>query len=273
MSLKVLQGIGSHTIAVIVCLVMFVPVYLIFINSLKSSAQASTMGIELPTSLHLDNFTTVIEEGKLLRTFLNSMLYSCASTAISTLLASMAAYILSRNKTRTNRFLYFFIIMGIAMPINFFTLTQVMQATRLINTQSGLVLLYTATQIPFNVFLMYGYVESIPRELDEAAIVDGCGPLRLFFNIIFPLMLPILVTTAVLSFMGTWSEFLFPLYYLNNSNYWPMTLAVYNFFGQYETDWNLVTADILLTILPVIVIYILGQRFIVSGMTAGSVKG
>ncbi|MBK8021126.1 MAG: TIM barrel protein [Chloroflexi bacterium] len=153
------------------------------------------------------------------------------------------------------------------------TLTQMMQLTRLINTQHGLVLLYSATQIPFNVFLMYGYVESIPRELDEAAIVDGCGPIRLFFSVIFPLLTPVLVTAAVLSFVGTWSEFLFPLYYLNNSSYWPMTLAVYNFFGQFESDWNLVMADILLTILPVIVIYVLGQRFIVSGMTAGSVKG
>jgi len=273
MMTKTRPRFGNHFIAIVVSLIMFAPVYLVIVNSLKDSAQASVMGIEWPVTLQLANFMKVIDQGKLARTFFNSILYSIGSTVIGTLLASMAAYVLSRNKTRLNRFLYFFIILGIAMPINFFTLTKVMQLTHLINTQLGIVILYAATQIPFDVFLIYSYVQSIPKELDEAAIVDGCGPLRLFFSVIFPLLTPVLVTTAVLSFMGTWSEFLFPLYYLNNSAYWPMTLAVYNFFGQFQSQWNLVSADILLTILPVIVIYVLGQRFIVSGMTAGSVKG
>jgi raffinose/stachyose/melibiose transport system permease protein len=163
--------------------------------------------------------------------------------------------------------------MGIAMPMNFFTLTKVMQFTHLINTRPGIIVLYAATQIPFSIFLIYGFVDSLPRELDEAAIVDGCGPFRLFFSIIFPLLTPVLVTTAVLNFMGAWNEFLLPLYYLNSSSNWPMTLAVYNFFGQFQSDWSLVSADILLTVLPVIIIYLIGQRFIVSGMVSGAVKG
>jgi len=163
--------------------------------------------------------------------------------------------------------------MGIAMPINFFTLTKVMQITQLINTQLGIIVLYAATQLPFNTFLIYGFVESLPRELDEAAIVDGAGPLRLFFRVIFPLLTPVLATAALLSFLDVWNNFIFPLYYLNDTSNWPMPLAVYNFFGQFESYWNLVSADIVLTILPVIAVYLLGQRFIVSGMTAGSVKG
>ena len=91
--------------------------------------------------------------------------------------------------------------------------------------------------------------------------------------IILPLLTPVLATAAILNFLFVWSDFIFPLYYLNSSSNWPMTLAVYNFFGQYEQDWNLVSADILLTILPVIVVYLLGQRFILSGLTSGGVKG
>jgi raffinose/stachyose/melibiose transport system permease protein len=273
MRLRYLQRGGNHLIAIAVSLIMFIPVYLVVVNSFKDTGQANAMGIDLPTSLRFENFSTVIERGKLWQSFQNSLLYSCASTFLGTMAAAMAAYALSRNRTRLNRALYFFLIMGIAMPMNFFTLTRVMQITHLINTQIGIIILYAATQVPFDIFLIYGYVSSIPRELDEAAIVDGCGPVRLYFSVIFPLLTPVMVTAAVLSFMGTWSEFLFPLYYLNSSDRWPMTLAVYNFFGQFETDWNLVSADILLTILPVIVVYVLGQRFIVSGMTAGSVKG
>ena len=162
--------------------------------------------------------------------------------------------------------------MGIAMPTNFVTLTKVMQVTHLINTQFGIILLYAATQIPFTVFLIYAFVESLPRELDEAAIIDGCSPLRLFFSVIYPLLTPVLVTSAVLNFLGIWNEFLIPLYYLNSSTKWPMTLAVYNFFGQFQSDWSLVSADVVLTILPVIIVYLLAQRFILSGMVAGAVK-
>ena len=231
------------------------------------------MGIDLPNSLNLANFSTVVDKGKLAISFLNSVFYASGSTILATLFAAMAAYVLSRNPTRLNRFLYFFLIMGIALPMNFFTLTKIMQVTHLINTKVGIIILYSATQIPFSVFLIYGFIDSVPRELDEAGIIDGCGPLQLFVRIILPLLTPVLVTTGILNFLGVWNDFLLPLYYLNNSANWPMTLAVYNFFGQYQQNWNLVSADILLTILPVIVIYLVGQRFILSGLSAGAVKG
>ena len=173
-------------------------------------------------------------------------------------------------QTRLNRFLYFFLIMGIALPVNFFTLTKIMQITHLINTKVGIIILYTATQIPFSIFLIYGFINSVPRELDEAASSMAAGRYQLFFRIILPLLTPVLVTTGILNFLGVWNDFLLPLYYLNNSANWPMTLAVYNFFGQYQQNWNLVSADILLTILPVIVIYLVGQRFILSGLTIRS---
>jgi raffinose/stachyose/melibiose transport system permease protein len=273
MQFKLLQRAGAHSAAMLVSLVMVIPVYLIITNAFKSAAQASSMGIDLPTSFNLENFLTVIDKGKLATSFLNSVLYASGSTILATLFAAMAAFVLSRNPTRLNRFLYFFLIMGIALPINFFTLTKIMQITHLINTKAGIIILYAATQIPFSVFLMYGFIDSVPRELDEAAIIDGCGPVQLFVRVILPLLTPVLVTTGLLNFLGVWNDFLLPLYYLNNSANWPMTLAVYNFFGQYQQSWNLVSADILLTILPVIVLYLVGQRFILSGLTTGAVKG
>jgi len=270
---KNLQRIGAHSTALLASLIMIIPVYLILTNAFKSAAQASSMGIELPTNFYFENFTTVIDKGKLATSFLNSVLYASASTILGTLIAAMTAYVLSRNPTRLNRFVYFFIIMGIALPVNFFTLTKIMQVTHLINTKVGIIILYTATQIPFAVFLMYGFIDSVPRELDEAAIIDGCGPVQLFVRIILPLLTPVLVTAGILNFLGVWNDFLLPLYYLNNSANWPMTLAVYNFFGQYQQNWNLVSADILLTILPVLAIYLVGQRFILSGLSSGAVKG
>jgi len=273
MRISPMKAAVGHTTAVLTSIAMAFPVYLVVVNAMKTKVQASAMGVEFPTSLEWANFATVIDKGKLLTSFLNSMLYAVGSTALSTVAAAMAAFVLSRARTPVRRFLYFFIILGIALPINFVTLTAIMQATHLINTKPGIIILYAATQIPFAVFLIYGFIASIPRELDEAAIIDGCSPFQLFFIVVLPLLKPVLVTAAILNFLGVWGDFLFPLYYLNSSAHWPMTLAVYNFFGQYQQSWNLVSADILLTIIPVLVVYLLGQRFILSGLTSGSVKG
>jgi raffinose/stachyose/melibiose transport system permease protein len=273
MSMRTLRSIFNNTLAAVISLIMITPVYLVFVNSLKTKVQASSMGVEFPTVLQWQNFATVIEKGKLATTFGNSLLYAIAATLIGTTLSALAAYALSRNRTRFNRWIYFFIIMGIAMPMNFVTLTKVMQFTHLINTQWGIIILYAATHIPINVFLIYAFIGTLPRELDEAAIMDGCSPLRLFTSIIYPLLTPVLVTVSVLNLIDFWNEFLLPLYYLNRSENWPMTLAIYNFFGQFASDWGLVSADIVLTILPVILIYLMAQRFILSGMTTGAVKG
>ena len=169
--------------------------------------------------------------------------------------------------------IYLLLILGIAMPTNFVTLTSVMQATHLINTQLGIILLYAATQIPFSVFLIYAFISRLPQELEEAAFIDGATPIRAFRSVVFPQLTPVLVTCAVLNILNLWNEFLLPLYYLNKSSAWPMTLAVYNFFGQYLSDWSLVSADVVLTIVPVILVYLVAQRWIQSGVSAGAVKG
>ena len=273
LKVKSLRRIPVNLLAILISLIMFVPVYLLIVNSLKDNVQSRAMGVGLPTSIHFENYLTVIKQGKLGIAFENSMLYATAATILVVVLSSSAAFVLSRNRSRLNQFLYYFIILGIAMPINYVTLMKVMQATHLINTVVGIIILYAATKISFGVFLIYAFVESIPKEIDEAAIIDGCGHFTLFFTVIFPLLTPAWVTTGILSFLDFWSEFILPLYFLQSSTKWPMTLAVYNFFGRFEANWNLVSADIVLTILPVIVVYLLGQRYIISGMTAGAVKG
>ena len=270
---RTFRGLTYNLLAVVVSLIMITPIVLVFINALKTKAQASSMGLDLPTALQWQNFATVIERGKLLTAFGNSALYAVAATVIGITLSALAAYVLARNRTRLNRAIYFLIVMGIAMPTNFVTLTKVMQLTQLINTQLGIIILYAASHVPLSVFLIYAFIESLPRELDEAAIIDGASPLRLFFAVIYPLLTPVLVTGAVLNLLDIWNEFLLPLYYLNKSTNWPMTLAIYNFFGQYQSDWSLVSADIVLTIVPVILIYLLAQRYILSGLTIGAVKG
>ena len=263
-----LQTLGVNALAWVLSLILITPLLLILVNSFKDSVAASDMNLALTANPQWSNYSVVIEKGKLGTTFLNSLIYSVGSVVLCTLVSSMAAYVMSRNARKLHRFLYLFIVLGIAMPINFVTLMKVMQFVRLMNTRIGIVLLYTATQVPFNVFLIHSFVSKIPQEIDEAAT-----PLGLFVRVVLPLLKPVLVTVMVLTFLNTWNEFVMPLYFLGNSNKWPMTLAVYNFFGMYFKDWNLVCADIVLTSAPVILVYLLGQKYIVAGMTAGAIKG
>ena len=270
---KRMKAIGVNVLAWVISIILITPLVLIVINSLKTSQAAAEMSLRLPDTIQLENFKTVIERGKLGVTFLNSLTYSAFSVILCTLTSAMAAFVLSRNRSKVNKIIYFIIVLGMAMPINFIALMKVMQYLDIINKRIGIILLYAAIQTPFNVFLIYSFVGKIPREIDEAAIIDGCSPLQLFFSIIVPLIKPVLVTVMVLTFLNTWNEYILPLYFLGNSDKWPMTLAVYNFFGMYFRDWNLVCADIVLTSLPVVIVYLLGQKYIVSGMTAGAVKG
>ena len=270
---KLFSTIGINILAWALSIVLLAPLLLILFNSFKTGKAAAEMNLALPASLEWSNFAVVIEKGKLGTTFLNSMLYSVCSVLLCTLLCTMASYVLSRNRRRLHNFLYLFLVLGIAMPINFIPLMKVMQITNLMNTRIGIILLYTATQTPFNVFLIHSFVSKISPEIDEAAVIDGASPLGLFFRIVMPLMKPVLVTVMVLTFLNTWNEFVMPLYFLGSTDKWPMTLAVYNFFGMYFKDWNLVCADIVLTSAPVILVYLLGQKYLVSGMTAGAVKG
>ena len=271
---KTIQTVLRNLIAWLFSAICLIPVLLILVNSLKDKKSAATMDLKLPSlPIQWENFITVIEKGKLLTSFINSLVYSAGAVVLCVFFAALAAYVLSRNRTRLNDFLYMFLVLGITLPINYVALTKVLQFLHLNNTAIGIILLYTAMQLPFMTFLIHGFVAKVPVELDEAAVIDGCGPVKLFFLVIFPLLKPAVATATVLTFLNTWNEFVSPLYFLNRSEQWPMTLSVYNFFGMYFKDWNLVCADILLTSLPVLLVYLLGQRYIVSGMTAGAVKG
>lgn len=271
---KLVVFICCNLVAWIISLICLIPLILIIFNSLKDSLAASDMTLALPTfPIPWENFSVVIEKGKLATSFLNSCIYSFGSVFLCTIFSAAAAYVLSRNRSKLNKFIYIFIVLGITMPINYVALIKVMSTLQLMDSQLGIILLYCGMQIPFSVFLIHGFVAKIPTDLDEAGIIDGCSPLRLFFSVVFPLLKPALATVVVLTFLNTWNEFASPLYFLGSSTKWPMTLSVYNFFGMYFQDWNLVCADILLTSLPVILVYLLGQKYIVSGMTVGAVKG
>ncbi len=270
---KTVQVILKNILAWFASLLVIVPMLLVLLNAFKADGETINMNLQLPKQWIFSNFATVIEKGKLIRSFLNSLLYAGAGTIITVMFGAMAAYVFSRRRSRGMSVVYMYVVLGMVIPINYVTLTKTMLTLHLTNTALGIILLYMALQTPFTVFLIYGFVSKIPVELDEAAILDGCSPMQLYWKVVFPMLKSAIVTAGVLCFLNCWNEFMMPLYFLHSSEKWPMTLAIYNFFGQYEMKWNLICADVLLTCAPVIIIYLACQKYIVGGQTAGAVKG
>lgn len=209
----------------------------------------------------------------MLSAFRNSLLITVGAVLITNLGASMAAFVMARRRSLSTRIAYRFFLVGLIAPINYIPTIRVMQALHIMNTFQGVILLYAALMMPFTIFLYHGFVNSVPRELDEAAILDGCSGFQLYSRIQLPLMKPVITTAVLINTMNSWNDFILPLYMLNNSARYPMTLAVYNFYGTYVASWNLVCAAIVLTVLPILLIYAIGQKYIVAGMTSGAVKG
>ena len=270
---KFVQILLKNVLAWFASMLVIIPLLLVILNAFKADGETLNMNLQLPKEWIVSNFSTVIEKGKLMRSFFNSMLYAGAGTLITVFFGAMAAYVFSRRRSKGMGALYMYVVLGMVIPVNYVTLTKTMITLGLINTSLGIILLYMAMQTPFTVFLIYGFVSKIPVELDEAAIIDGCSPLALYVRIIFPMLKSAVITAGVLCFLNCWNEFMMPLYFLHSSEKWPMTLAIYNFFGQYEMKWNLICSDVILTCAPVLILYLLCQKYIVGGQTAGAVKG
>ncbi|MCH4040353.1 MAG: carbohydrate ABC transporter permease [Eubacteriales bacterium] len=270
---KITLHVIGNVVAIFLSLLVIIPLVVLFLNSFKDAAESDSMSLSLPKHWIISNYATVIEQGKLVTAFLNGLLYATVSCVLIVIVVAAAAFVISRRFQGINKVLYYFIIAGIAMPVNNVALMKVLQVLHLVNTRGGLILIYVAVNVPLSLFLGYGFVATIPRDIDEAAILDGCTTKQLFFKVILPLMKPIISTLFVLNFMAVWNDFTMPLYYLNSSTKWPMTLAVYNFFGAFQNNWNLVSADIILTLVPVLIVFIIGQKYIVGGVSTGAVKG
>lgn len=255
-------------------LVVFLPFAVVLINSFKNKRESYSMALSLPKAeWRFINYIDVIHEGHLIRSFFNSLLYSTADAVICVLVCAMAAFVMHRNRTRFRRAFYYLAFAGLIAPVNLVVVLQVLRFFSLSGSMLGLILLYVAMGIPFTLFLIYNFVGTIPREIDEAAIIDGAGIFSLFFRVVLPMMSIVVITAGVLTFLGSWNDFITPLYVLNSTSKWGMVLAVYNFWGFYQQQWGKICAVIVLTLIPVLTLYIFCQKYIVSGMAEGAIKG
>ncbi len=262
-----------EVLMVMVSLVYVIPAWLVLINSFKPSKEAFRLGLNLPeTKWCFENYAIVFIEGNILRALFNGVFVASITVFVSCIISSMAAFVISRRNTGVTNAAYGFFIGGIIIPSSIVPVYLLFKTLRLTNTYTGMILLFISLTIPLSILLYSGFIKSVPRELDEAAIIDGCGSLRLFFKIVFPLLKPVTATAAIFHFIGIWNDIINQLFF-SQSGKWMLPLSVYKFYGTYTYDWNLVFADIIITMFPLITIYLLAQKYIISGLTMGAVKG
>ncbi|MEA4859724.1 MAG: carbohydrate ABC transporter permease [Sphaerochaeta sp.] len=251
------------------------PLFLVVINSFKTFSEITSNVLALPKSLVFENFSNAFRIMNYPQYFLNTLLATAVGVSGVVLVSSMAGYKLSRTKTRYSFVMFMVLIAPMMIPFHSFmiSLVKVAKELHLIGSPLGLGVLYWGLGASLALFMYHGAVKSVPQELDDCALIDGAGPLRAFFQIIFPLLQPVTVSVIVINTMWMWNDFLLPLLVLSGSKKsLTLQLAAYNFFGLYKVDWNFAMAGVLLTILPAIIFYLSLQRYIIKGMVAGAVK-
>lgn len=251
----------------------FFPILMMILGSFKSSIEATAFNKLWPDRWEFGNFAQVLSEDRIPRSLWNSVLISGMSIGLTLALAALASFIIARRSSRFASGAYFLFIAGLVAPLMYIPTIKMLQFFQLMNTFTGVILVIVATNLPFAIFLFTGFIRGIPRELDESAFMDGFSTTRLFASIVLPLLAPVIATQAVLMLVGVWNDLSMPLFFLNDSSKWTLPMLVYNFISQYVRNWNLVYAFLILVSLPVVVLFIVGQKHFVAGLMSGAVKG
>lgn len=266
-------------LGVLISFLVLVPFLMVFLNSMKSKRQANLLELSLTGiswNQFLENYGTVIREARLVSSFMNSAIVTFLGAALVLSCASMAAFVVVRRKTRAMRAVNNFIVMGLTLPLAmvpvYFMLSKVHMTTGT-GAVAGAILVYAASIFPFIFFIYTGFIKGISSEIDEAAIIDGASPLLMYFRIIFPLLKPVTITARMHCVMSIWNDFGISLYLLNSAKRTTAVLTTYLFMGQKASDWQLLFADVVLVSMPIVILYLFMQKYIVAGLADGAVKG
>ena len=273
---KIVKKCVVYLFLLILSFIMLYPMALLVNMSLKTTSDfyADPIGWVSITDIYFGNFSTVMERLNFLRMAFNSIYYSVISAAISCVIALLAAYPLSRKHFKGSGVFFNILIASMFLPGSLIaTITLVKDVLHIFGTPLNLIFLWSCSSLQINVFMMVGFIKSLPRDLDDAAWIDGCSYFKYIFVIAMPLLLPIVATIFTIRFIGFWNDFLTPFIYLSQPLDRPLATGLFFFQGQYSSRWNELSAVIILVATPMVVLYIFMQRFIIEGMTAGALKG
>ena len=256
--------------------VFVIPFLFIILMAFKDRQQSALRDFSWPNGFHLwDNVYEVVKTRNwmMITAFINSTLITVISVTLLIVFAAMVGFVLARRKTKFNGLIEFLILAGLMIPPAVVPTIWLLQGLKLFGTLHGMILIEVAYNLPFSIILYRAFIATIPREMDEAAVIDGARPFDVFFRIILPLLWPVTVTNIVVQSVGIFNDFTNPLYYLPGNGNATVQLTLYNFQSQFSTAYNLLFTNILLITIPPLIVFLFFNKQIVAGMTAGAVKG
>ncbi len=252
------------------------PVFMGLLNAFKTDGEMLNNIMALPEKFLYMNFVNAFNKINFLKSLFNTLVVAVVGVSGMIFFGSLAGYKLARTNTRLSRFLFGLFVMSMLIPFHsiMITLTKIAKNTLVQGSTYGLGLIYIGLGVPMAIFLFHGFVKSIPYELEEAAIIDGCGDFKVYLYVIFPLLRPITATVAILNILWIWNDFLLPLLMITDSDNYTILLSINMLFGQYNNnDWTAILASLILSMVPVVTIYLLLQKHIVKGISDGAIKG
>jgi len=277
---KSLVRFFQYLILTIIVVIIFTPLVILVFGSLKTTGEMYSQPYAIPNPPHWENLVGILSTPTFWRMLFNSVVLMLATTSGVVFVCGLAAFVFARLEFRGKNFFFNFFTLGLMFPITiailpvYFVLRQLDDiGIKLIDSLLGVVLVQVAFNISGNVLILRGFFTAIPAELQDAAYIDGCNNFDFFWRILLPLARPALAAVAALTMIVSWNDLLTPLIVLNSDELWTLPLGTMQFQGQYATDLALVSAFVALSAIPTIIFYLLAERQIISGLTAGAIKG
>lgn len=272
--------IALNTVIVALCTMYLFPIYIVLVNSFKSRAELYENILALPHSFGFEHYITALEKMSFLNALKNSLHVTLLSILFIVVLASMAAWMMVRANNRLSNILFMTYVATMLIPFQTLMMPLMQEMSwisktlkiPMIDTIGGLVYMNIGFGASMAVFLYHGFIKSIPRSLEEAATIDGCTTMGVFWRIVFPMLQPTTMTVIILDVIWIWNDYLLPSLALSAKANRTIPLSTASFFGQFTIQWNLAMAGLMLTIIPVIIFYLCAQKYIIKGVAAGAVK-
>ncbi len=265
----------TYLVIVAFSAIVVYPLVAMVIDSFKTQFEFYANPWGLPASLNWDNYVYAWQQAQIPRFIVNSVIVAAGTVTLTLVLASCAAYGFSTFRFRGGRalFLMFVLLLIVPVPVGIIPLYVIVVRLHLVDTYGALILPYTSGSLPLSIFLLRAFFQSIPQELTDAALIDGCSHFSAFVRIIIPISRPGLATVTILTFLNSWNEFFLALIFIHNPNLMTLPLGLQAFFFQYSVQWNYLFAALSMSIVPIVVVYLAMQRQFIAGLTAGAVRG
>ena len=251
------------------------PLLWLFLSSFKTNTELYANPWGLPEQFRLDNYVQAITEGHILQYFGNSVIIAVSAVLVAVVLSSMVSYAITRMEWRLSKLTLNIFLLGMMIPVYAMVVPLFSMFNRmgLLNTHLAVIIPHIAIAFPMAIFIMTGFMGSLPKEMEEAAVMDGCNIYQIFFMIIMPISKSSIVTVAVVTFINIWNDLLLPQIFLTDSSKMTLPVGLTEFQGQYATNYVAEIAAVIITIVPSVIVYIWLHRHIMEGMVAGAVKG